>query len=286
MSDTEVRGSPDARGRPSTSYTGVGTDEDLADRLSELARQLQDEDDVQATLDAIVHGAATTVPGAEQASLSVIQGHERVSTRASTAELPRAVDRAQYDSGQGPCLDTLYEQRTVRLSDTRHEQRWPDFTRRARALGVGSMLAVQLYVDGGDLGALNLFSTDRDAFGDDAEHIALLFASHAAVAMAGAQRQEQLRQGLDTRDLIGQAKGILMERYKISGDAAFRVLVRYSQNSNRRLHLVAEQLVTSRELPLAAVGADAVGAYAVGADVVAAAGVGEAVVGEGVRKPA
>jgi GAF domain-containing protein len=159
------------------------------------------------------------------------------------------VDRAQYETGQGPCLDTLYERKTVRVSDMADEGRWPEFSARAGALGVGSMLAVQLYVRGADLGALNLTNSASDSFDADSEHVALLFASHAAVAMAGAQAQEGLREGIRRRDLIGQAKGVLMERYAIGPDRAFALLARLSQDTNRKLHELAEELVTTRQLP-------------------------------------
>lgn len=92
-------------------------------------------------------------------------------------------------------LDAVYEQQTVRLSDGRAEQRWPQFTQRVAELGVGSMLSCRLYVSGDNLGALNLYNNSPAAFGDESEHVGLLLASHAAVAMAGAQRKELLPHG-------------------------------------------------------------------------------------------
>ena len=227
------------------SAAGTDSSQLLADQLSALARVLQAEEDVDATLAAIAHAAVGTVPGAGHASISIIEGRREVRTRAATDELPRAVDHIQYETGQGPCLDTLYEQETVRVADMAAEQRWPEFSTRAAELGIGSMLAVQLYVDGDDLGALNLFAERPEAFDDDSEHIALLFAAHAAVAMAGAQKQQQLRSAMHTRDLIGQAKGILMERHRLTGDQAFTLLVRASQTTNRRLADIADDLVAS-----------------------------------------
>lgn len=251
MDKTGNGGASRVRGEPSSSYTGqLGRGGDLADRLGDLARRLGSEDDVEETLHAIVGAAVATVPGAGHASISSIQGRREVRTVAASDELPREVDRLQYETGQGPCLDSLYAQATVRVSDMAREERWPRFGTRAAALGVGSMLAVQLYVDGGDLGALNLLSTETDAFDDESEHVGLVFASHAAVAMASAQQNEQLRQGLATRDLIGMAKGVLMERFKISGDRAFSVLVRTSQHENRKLREIAEELVSTGELPV------------------------------------
>lgn len=210
---------------------------------------LSDASDLDATLDAIVAAAAQTVPGAEQASISSNLGYSEVRTRASSGALSRAADRVQYETGQGPCLDAVHQQRTIHLRDMRSEQRWPQFASGARTLGVGSMLVVKLFAHGDDMGALNLFSTRVEAFGAESEHVALLFASHAAVALAGAQRRDELEHGLDSRDLIGQAKGILMERYGLTGDAAFAVLVRHSQLSNRKLRHVADDLVHGRHLP-------------------------------------
>lgn len=239
------------------------TPDALADHLAELARSLQQQHEVPETLDGIVRAAVGTVPGVEHASISSIRRRREVDTVAATSDLPRRVDRLQFDTQQGPCLSALYEQATVRLPDLAAESRWPDFTTLASEMGVGSMLAVQLYVEGDDLGALNLISEHRDAFDGRSEHVALLFAAHAAVAMSGAQEQEQLRRALGTRDLVGQAKGILVERFRITGDQAFRLLVQASQDTNRKLHEIAEDLVVSGELPRrarSAVGADGPGA--------------------------
>ena len=109
------------------------------------------------------------------------------------------------------------------------------------------MLAFQLYTDGRNLGALNLYSRQPNAFGEEAEHIGLLFATHAAVALRGAQKEKQLLQAVENRDTIGMAKGILMERHKINGDQAFGLLVRASQNGHLKLSDVADILVRTGE---------------------------------------
>ena len=223
----------------------------MAGRLVDLARALEREQDVGETLDAIVHAAAGTVPGAQHASISAVHRRREVHTRAATDDLPRAVDNAQYETGQGPCLDTLFQRRTARLADVASDQRWPEFTRRAAELGVGSMLAVQLYVERDNLGALNLFSDQPDAFDEESESVALLFAAHAAVAMSAAQQIDQLQHAVGTRDTIGQAKGILIERFGITGEQAFTLLVRASQQENRKLHEIAAELVATGRLATA-----------------------------------
>jgi GAF domain-containing protein len=236
-------------GREPADHGDAANGHALAARLGELARALEREHDVGETLDTIVHAAAGTVPGAQHASISAVLRRREVHTRAATDELPRAVDNAQYETGQGPCLDTLFERRTERVSDVAADQRWPEFTKRAVELGVGSMLAVQLYVHGDDLGALNLISEHPHAFDEESESVALLFAAHAAVAMAAAQQIEQLEHAVSTRDTIGQAKGILIERFGITGDQAFMLLARASQHENRKLHEIAAELVATGQLP-------------------------------------
>ncbi|MCM4078254.1 GAF and ANTAR domain-containing protein [Paractinoplanes hotanensis] len=237
-----------AQGRPSDSYTGQGEGGELAQMLSDMARSLQDEKSIEDTLQGIAAAAVGMVPGAEHAGLTVVRGRREVTTRAASDDLVRRVDRVQYEAGQGPCLDAVYDKRTVRLSDMATEDRWPDFTRRALGLGVHSMLSFQLYVQHDDLGALNLYSAKADAFDDESENVGLLLASHAAIAMAGAQKEHDLSVAISARDLIGQAKGILMERHKITGDQAFHLLARTSQHANIKLAEIARYLVETGEL--------------------------------------
>lgn len=236
------------RGQPSEHDTGSAELNALADLFGTLARSLQRQPDLQATLDTVVRAAVDTVPGAQAAAISEIQRRREVRTLAATGELARAMDHAQHDLGEGPCLDTLYEHRTVRLPDLATERRWPRFAARARELGVGSVLAVQLFVDGTDLGALNLVSRAAHAFSDESEHVALLFASHASVALSGERTIGNLRAAVSTREVIGQAQGILMERFKVTGEMAFQMLMVASQHSNRKLRDIATDLVMTGEL--------------------------------------
>lgn len=244
MADIEVGAST-----PRGDDGGGPPQEDLAVALSRIARSLEHTGDLQATLEAIVCAAIGTVPGAQHASISEVKKRREVTTPVSTGELPRQVDQAQYDAGEGPCLDVLYTRQTVHVTDMATEQRWPGFSRKASQLGVGSMLSVRLFVEGDELGALNLLNESPHAFDDDSEHVALLFASHAAVAIIGAERQEQFRCALVGRDVIGQAIGIVMERYDLTPERSFAVLARLSQDANRKLHDLAQELVETRHLP-------------------------------------
>jgi GAF domain-containing protein len=236
-------------GQPSRDYAGEAAVNELAETLSELARLLEGEQSLEATLDGITHAAVRTVPGTRYAGITEVQGRRRMSTRAPTAEVVVAADQAQYDTGEGPCLAAIAEHETVRVTDVNTETRWPAFTRRARELGVGAMLSFRLYVSGDNLGALNLYAERADAFTDESEYIGLLFASHAAVAMVGARREQSKDRALLMRDLIGQAKGILMERHRITADEAFGLLVGASQRTNLKLTEIARRLTESGELP-------------------------------------
>lgn len=234
------------RGGPSSQDTGTSVGQDaLAVQFAELARSLQRQADPEATLRDVVRAAVELIPGVEDGSISVVLGRRHVLSEAPSSELPRVVDALQEETGQGPCLDAVYEQHTVRVSDMHTERRWPLFAARAAAAGAGAMLSFQLYVEGDNLGALNLYARRAGALDDASEHVGRLFAAHAAVAYAAARTQAELDRALITRELIGQAQGILIERHKVTGEQAFLLLVAASQRSNVKLHELASQLVHS-----------------------------------------
>jgi GAF domain-containing protein len=223
---------------------------DLGEVMSRTARRLQEEHgDVEGTLQAITAAAVAVVPHAEECGVSFVIGRRRIESRAATSDLPRDVDLLQEQLGQGPCLDAVWEQEIVRVADVRSDKRWPRFTEKAADLGVGSMLCFQLFVVGDQMGALNMYARTPGAFDEDSEEIGLLFAAHAAVALAGAEHEEHLRVAVNSRDLIGQAKGILMERHKLTAVQAFGVLARVSQELNRKLVDIAAEVTDTGTVP-------------------------------------
>ena len=225
------------------------TDTELASRLGEIARSLHAESDTSAMLDELVETAVRLVPGTQDGSISLVEHRTTIMAAHPTSGFPAEIDMIQTAAGEGPCLDAAYREHVVRVRDLRDEERWPRFAPRAAAAGARSMLCLRLYVEDDDLGALNLYSREPDAFDEESEQIGLVFASHAAVAFAGRRAEDQLVRAIDTRDLIGQAKGILMERYAVDEAQAFRLLTRLSQNSHRKLRDVAEELAHTRRLP-------------------------------------
>ena len=226
---------------------------ELAQTLGRLARSLQSERDTDTMLGDLVAAAAIQIPGVDEAALSIVQARRKVVSHNATGALPQQVNALQSEVREGPCLDAVFRERVVRIPDMAAETRWPTFSRRAAAAGVGSMLSFQLWVEADNLGALSLYARSPHAFDEESEQIGLLFVSHAAVAMAGAAMQDQLTQSVDARDLIGQAKGILMERYRIDALKAFALLVRTSQHTNRKLRDVAAELtLTGQFVPAGA----------------------------------
>lgn len=248
------------RGQPSDGALGNfdGQDE-LAAALASFARSVQRQQDPVSTLAEIVRAAVELIPGCDDGSISVVIGRKAVSSRGASSGLAGVVDRIQEATGQGPCLDAVYEHETVRVADMATETRWPIFAPLALEAGAAGMLSCQLYVEGDDLGALNLFSRTAGALDEESEHIALMFAAHAAVAYATAHQMESAARTVATRQLIGRAEGILMERHRITAERAFSTLIRVSQHRNIKLRDIAERLVLSGRLEESSPGTASIG---------------------------
>lgn len=219
--------------------TEVAVPADLVDGFGAIARTLLAQADVADTLQKIVELAVVTIDGCDHAAVSVVHG-TMVETEASTGDLPRRVDELQYATGQGPCLDAIRHHEVFRTDDLGAEDRWPDFSARAVELGARSMLAFRLFVEADTMGALNLYSSDYGAFDHpDAERVGSVYAAYAAVAWSSARHQANMAEALRTRDLIGQAKGILMATRHLSEDQAFEELREASQRLNMKLRDIA-----------------------------------------------
>jgi GAF domain-containing protein len=202
---------------------------------------------LQATLDAIARAAVETIAPARYAGVNLYERGE-FEPQAVVGEPPLALDMLQKETGTGPCIDSSRDQVTVRVDDMSTETRWPKYTELAQSLDVASMLCVPLYVNDQQLGSVSLYASARAAFTLADEYVARLLATQAALALAEARRAEQLRRALASRDVIGQAKGILMERHRITADEAFKLLSEQSQRANRKLADVARLLAETGTL--------------------------------------
>ena len=214
-----------------------------------LARALHVEDArLEPTLHAITAHAAAAHPAAQDAGLILLIGGKLI-PQATTGPAPQLLDMKQRETGRGPCVEAAREQTLLCINDLQRDPRWPDFSAEARACGVSSMLCAPLWINERTLGTLSLYAPQTAAFSDHDKRIIELFATLAALALAEAQRTEHLRTALLNRDVIGQAKGIIMARYNIDADAAFATLKRLSQDQNKKLHEIARQVTEDRELP-------------------------------------
>ncbi|GAA1857739.1 GAF and ANTAR domain-containing protein [Pseudonocardia ailaonensis] len=218
-----------------------------AAHLAELARDMAVERDERLIVRSVVDAAVREVPGAEFAGITVIE-QEGAWTPAATDDLVSKVDVLQYETGQGPCLEAADQARTVRSNDLTTDPRWPRFADTASQFGVRSVLAFPLFTEASTLGALNIYARSPHAFDTESERIGFLLAAHAAAAIVPTRNRAHLLIALDSRDLIGQAKGILMERYKIDAVRAFALLTTASQRFNVKLHAVARHLTDTGEL--------------------------------------
>ena len=220
-----------------------------AEVFGEVARQLVSEHLVPATLQRIVELAVEHLEACEYAGITTIEAG-RISSPASSHDVPRIVDTIQAEVGEGPCVDAIIEQQVFITGDLLSERRWPQFARRAhQETGVTSILSIRLFVEQDTMGALNLYSTEADAFDETDVALAAVFATHAAVAMSTARREANLERKAASRDLIGRAKGIVMALRHVSDDEAFALLREASQRLNVKLSAVAQQVSDTGELP-------------------------------------
>lgn len=226
----------------------TSSDGGSTDQASDLARLLFSNQNRDATLQAIAEMAQQNLPGCIAASVTV-SDDRKMHTAVSSADLALYVDERQYEARRGPCLDAIRDRGAVKVDDYAVDERWPEVTGRAHEAGVHSSLSLPLMAGDNGIGALNLYGGVVRAF-DGYEERAGAFADTAAVTVANAlafhraaELSTQLAEGLESRDVIGQAKGMLMAREQIDADRAFDRLKEMSQHQNRKLRDVAADLV-------------------------------------------
>jgi hypothetical protein len=221
--------------------------EAFADLGSRLARQ-QPAD----PFEAITAVAREQLPTAAGASITTLRHHHFV-TVAATDERIRQADSIQYELGSGPCLDAIVSRTMYRPRDLRTDDRWPTYGRRvADELGLDSMLSYRMVLPADDtVAGLNLYAEQRDAFTDRDALVGLLLATHGAqvaTAMFYGHQVQHLKRALKTNRRIGVAMGVLMATHKVTDEQAFDLLRIASQNSNRKLAEVADDVVETGRL--------------------------------------
>jgi hypothetical protein len=228
---------------------------EFAALFAHIGQKLSGEHDNNAALDALTAMAVETVPGAEHAGITIGREGGRFVTVAATDDLVNAVDQLQYDLGSGPCVDAILENTTFKAGDLRRDSRWPEFGERAfQQAGVISMLSLRLYTetDDGSICGLNMYSHSPNAFDDSSEAIAVLLATHGALAVGKATAQAKaanLLTALKNSREIGVAMGILMARHHVTREQAFDLLRITSQHTHRKVADIAFELGDTGELP-------------------------------------
>ena len=222
----------------------------LSAALSRMSGVLFSEETLQSVLELVTALAAETLPGSSGAGVTLLRGRTR--TTAATDPLVEEADALQYELDGGPCLSAARDRRTYRIESIWTEQRCPLWALRVAQLGLGSSLSTPLVVRGDTLGAVKVYARQEAAFADADERILALFADKASVTLTNVQSQEdarrlseQLRDALRTRDVIGQAKGILRQRHHVDEQTAFGMLAADSQRTNLKLRVVAQNLLDS-----------------------------------------
>jgi GAF domain-containing protein len=214
----------------------------------DLADIVLEEEPLDAVLEVVCYNARDAIPHAEQVTVTV-RDRRGFRTAAHTDERVKKADELQHELEEGPCVDASKENQTFEIEVMRLEERWPRYTPGAVEAGIGSSISLPLYGGGGTSGALNVYSPDEKAFDDEDRRVGAEFARRASVLLANvaafaekSELTEQLQDAIATREVIGKAIGILMEREGITDDAAFAMLRTASQNNNVKLRDIAEEL--------------------------------------------
>lgn len=200
--------------------------------------------DTAALLRDLIEGAAESIPGAQYAGITVTQRRRRSQTAAATHRYPVMLDEIQSRYQQGPCLTAASQQNSVRIDDLDADDRWPLYREEAlKQTPIRSILSFGMLREGGTNASLNFYAESVNAFTDGSVNLGLIFATHTALVWNMMRRDEQFRSALLSRDIIGQAKGMLMERFGIDAAAAFELLKRVSQESNTPLAQIGQRII-------------------------------------------
>lgn len=220
--------------------------QDLAMRMAELARTLASPRGLDEILSSVTAAAKELIPGVDAAGILLVGRGGTFESVAQVTDVPHQLDELQMRYNEGPCVQAALQDVVVRTDDFREETRWPQYAPACVKIGVLSGLSFKLYTADRTAGALNLFGFNPRVWDTDAETTGTVLAAHAAAALLAHREGEQLRSALSTRDRIGQAKGIIMERYKVDDLQAFEMMRRLSQDANKKLTEIAQQVIDTR----------------------------------------
>jgi GAF domain-containing protein len=223
--------------------------EALLERIGVISRELSNAKGVSSTLQLIVEFGEDLLEQCDGVSMMLIGRGGQIETPASSSRVSYDSDMVQYATGQGPCLDAIRHHETIVMDDLETDERWPEYRAAMLERGVRSMISFRLFVTDASTGALDMYSRRPNAFDWRSQLIGQVFAAQASVAMKAALIEAGLQTAIQSRDVIGQAKGIVMARHRVTADMAFETLKRYSQSSHRKLVDVAAEIAQTGQLP-------------------------------------
>lgn len=219
-------------------------------RIAEIVQQLygRPDTDSDTVIAELAEHAAVEVPGAQYAGITVTRNAKHIDTPAATHKWPILLDEIQQLHREGPCLTAAWEEKTIHVANLETDDRFPLYRRDVlEQTPIRSVMAFQMFIAGETMGALNVYAEQPNAFGQVSKDLGLIFAAHSSVAWNASRRDEQFKRALASRDTIGQAKGMIMERYGVDAVQAFEVLRKLSQDSNMPLVQVASELVAKAQ---------------------------------------
>lgn len=219
--------------------------DDLSDRAMLMAARIADSvsgKDLDDTLNSLTRAAVETLPGVDEATISIRHEDRSLQSYGFTADYLRELDSWQFEFSQGPCYDGVIHNALTVCGDLRNDPRYPDYGKRAAAAGIRSQAGLRIFESKRTTGGLNVYSRSVGSLADVA-YLAELFSEHARTAVAYASQIEGLREAIAGRQVIGQAIGIVMERFDLTEDRAFAFLSRLSSHRNVKLRQVARELV-------------------------------------------
>lgn len=219
-------------------------------QLVELVTSLERENsDTAAGLHELIDNGVHHVTGSQYAGITLAEKSKSVNSVAATHRYPMVLDAIQNKYGEGPCLAAAWEHHVMHIADLAAEQRWQRYRRHAlEQTPIRSILSFELFVDRTSMAALNFYADAPHAFTEESVELGTVYATHIALAWSMMRRQDQFRSALASRDIIGQAKGVIMERFDLDAVEAFELLTRLSQQSNTRVVDIAAALIDSEHL--------------------------------------
>jgi hypothetical protein len=226
---------------------------DIHVRLAALIRDVQDRPptEIATALDELTVTAVEYVPGAQYAGITVVDGRRgHIDTPSAVGRYPELLDVIQERHQEGPCLQAVRQHHTVRVDDLDTDTRWPKYQHDALAeTPIRAVLSYALSAKHHALGALNFYAEHSHAFDGESERLGFVYATHAALAWNALRRDLQFSDALASRDVIGQAKGMLMERHQINAEEAFDRLRQLSQKYNIPVAELSRKIAANAERP-------------------------------------